>query len=179
MVLQTRSPIRRHHAQRETLIGLGLNGIRRGRVLPDTPETRGMIRKVQHLVQVFEGPLMGKLTQAMKNDLETLRRFNRRVSRTEQSAFWKRYANQIPRAISRMDNMRLETTGPTSFAMEGIIHSVLEDFDQDEISWASYGPHSLQPCATSCVPSNIFARSTNRCLVSPIPSPPTRPKPEF
>jgi large subunit ribosomal protein L30 len=56
MVFQTRSPIRRHHAQRETLIGLGLNGIRRGRVLPDKPETRGMIRKVQHLVQVFEGP---------------------------------------------------------------------------------------------------------------------------
>jgi large subunit ribosomal protein L30 len=46
------SPIRRHHSQRETLIGLGLNGIGRVAYLPDTPHVRGMIRKVQHLIQV-------------------------------------------------------------------------------------------------------------------------------
>jgi large subunit ribosomal protein L30 len=34
------------------LIGLGLNKIGRTRDLPDTPATRGMIRKVQHLVRV-------------------------------------------------------------------------------------------------------------------------------
>ena len=46
------SPQRRHHDQRETLVGLGLNKIGRSRDLPDTPSTRGMIRKVRHLVRV-------------------------------------------------------------------------------------------------------------------------------
>ena len=51
-VEQIASPLRRHHDQRETLIGLGLNKIGRTRELPDTPSTRGMIRKVHHLVRV-------------------------------------------------------------------------------------------------------------------------------
>ena len=51
-VEQVGSPQRRHHDQRETLIGLGLNKIGRTRDLADTPSTRGMIRKVQHLVRV-------------------------------------------------------------------------------------------------------------------------------
>ena len=51
-VEQTGSPIRRPREQRATLIGLGLNKIGRTRDLPDTPATRGMIRKVQHLVRV-------------------------------------------------------------------------------------------------------------------------------
>jgi large subunit ribosomal protein L30 len=54
-VQQTGSPQRRHHTQRETLIGLGLNKIGRVKELPDTPMTRGMIGKVQHLVRVVEG----------------------------------------------------------------------------------------------------------------------------
>ncbi len=54
-VEQTGSPMRRHHTQRETLIGLGLNRIGRISELPDTPQTRGMIAKVQHLVRVHEG----------------------------------------------------------------------------------------------------------------------------
>ncbi len=52
---QTGSPQRRHHDQRETLVGLGLNKIGRVRDLPDTPMTRGMIEKVKHLVRVAEG----------------------------------------------------------------------------------------------------------------------------
>ena len=52
---QTGSPQRRHHSQRETLIGLGLNKIGRVKDLPDTPMTRGMIAKVKHLVRVVEG----------------------------------------------------------------------------------------------------------------------------
>ena len=54
-VQQTGSAQRRHHTQRETLIGLGLNKIGRTRELPDTPETRGMLTKVKHLVRVVEG----------------------------------------------------------------------------------------------------------------------------
>jgi ribosomal protein L30 len=52
-VQQVASPIRRHHKQRATLIGLGLNRIGRIKELPDTPETRGMIAKVAHLVRVI------------------------------------------------------------------------------------------------------------------------------
>ena len=51
-VEQTGSAIRRHHSQRETLIGLKLNKIGRVTELQDTPAIRGMIEKVQHLVRI-------------------------------------------------------------------------------------------------------------------------------
>lgn len=51
---QTGSAIRRHHSQRETLIGLGLNRIGRIAQVPDTPQIRGMIYKVRHLVRVVD-----------------------------------------------------------------------------------------------------------------------------
>jgi large subunit ribosomal protein L30 len=53
-VKQTGSPQRRHFDQRQTLVGLGLNKIGRVKDIPDTPATRGMLRKVQHLVEVVE-----------------------------------------------------------------------------------------------------------------------------
>jgi large subunit ribosomal protein L30 len=49
---QTGSPIRRHHTQRATLIGLKLNKIGRVAELKDTPSVRGMIAKVHHLVRI-------------------------------------------------------------------------------------------------------------------------------
>ncbi len=54
-VKQIGSPIRREAVQRQTLVGLGLNRLGRVSQLEDTPAVRGMIRKVQHLVQVVEG----------------------------------------------------------------------------------------------------------------------------
>jgi large subunit ribosomal protein L30 len=51
-ITQIGSPIRRTPDQRKTLIGLGLNKMRRTVELQDTPEVRGMIRKVQHMVRV-------------------------------------------------------------------------------------------------------------------------------
>jgi large subunit ribosomal protein L30 len=54
-IQQIGSPIRRHHSQRETLIGLKLNRIGRIAEVPDTPQTRGMITKIQHLVRVVSG----------------------------------------------------------------------------------------------------------------------------
>ena len=51
-VEQIGSPIRRHHSQRETLIGMKLNKIGRVTELPDTPAVRGMIEKVHHLVRI-------------------------------------------------------------------------------------------------------------------------------
>lgn len=52
-IRQTGSPIRRNDRQRRTLIGLGLNKVGRERTLKDTPEVRGMITKVQHMVEVI------------------------------------------------------------------------------------------------------------------------------
>ena len=54
VVEQIGSPIRRPADQRATLIGLGLNKIRRRKTLQDTPSIRGMIAKVQHLVRVVD-----------------------------------------------------------------------------------------------------------------------------
>ena len=53
-VTQIGSPIGRKAYQRDTLIGLGLNKIRRTRTLEDTPSVRGMIAAVAHLVKVEE-----------------------------------------------------------------------------------------------------------------------------
>jgi len=53
-VRQTGSPIRRKKDQQATLIGLGLNKIGRTVELKDTPEVRGMIAKVRHMVQVVD-----------------------------------------------------------------------------------------------------------------------------
>lgn len=54
-IKQIGSPIRRPESQRKTLIGLGLNKMHRVSELEDTPEVRGMIGKVHHLVEVLEG----------------------------------------------------------------------------------------------------------------------------
>ena len=51
-ITQTGSPIRRAPAQRKTLIGLGLNKMHKTVELQGTPEVRGMIRKVHHMVSV-------------------------------------------------------------------------------------------------------------------------------
>ncbi|WP_419321093.1 50S ribosomal protein L30 [Caulobacter sp. ErkDOM-E] len=53
-VRQTGSPIRRNATQRATLAGLGLNKLGRESELEDTPSVRGMIRKVQHLLEIVE-----------------------------------------------------------------------------------------------------------------------------
>jgi len=53
-ITQTGSPIRRQPDQRKTLIGLGLNKMHRTRELEDSPEVRGMIKRVQHMVSVEE-----------------------------------------------------------------------------------------------------------------------------
>ena len=53
-VEQIGSPLRRPAQQRATLIGLGLNKMKRRSTLEDTPAVRGMIRKISHLVRVIE-----------------------------------------------------------------------------------------------------------------------------
>jgi len=53
-VTQVRSGLGRKKDQIATLTGLGLGKIRRSRELQDTPEVRGMINRVKHLVEVEE-----------------------------------------------------------------------------------------------------------------------------
>lgn len=53
-VEQIGSPIGRRRDQRATLVGLGLNKLRRRSTLENTASVRGMIDKVKHLVRVVE-----------------------------------------------------------------------------------------------------------------------------
>jgi large subunit ribosomal protein L30 len=53
-VTLVRSPIGTPESHRATVRGLGLRGINSSRVLEDTPEVRGMIRKVIYLLTVAE-----------------------------------------------------------------------------------------------------------------------------
>ncbi|HLR13810.1 MAG TPA: 50S ribosomal protein L30 [Burkholderiaceae bacterium] len=51
-VTLVRSVIGTKKSHRDTVRGLGLRGINSSRVLADTPEIRGMIRKIDYLVAV-------------------------------------------------------------------------------------------------------------------------------
>jgi len=53
-VTQIGSPIRRTPIQEKNLIGLGLNKMNRSREHVATPEVRGMIKVVAHLLKVEE-----------------------------------------------------------------------------------------------------------------------------
>ena len=52
VVEQIGSPIRRPGIQRATLIGLGLNKVHKRRTLIDSPQVRGMVAKISHLVRI-------------------------------------------------------------------------------------------------------------------------------
>ncbi len=51
---QTGSPIRRPKVQRQMLVGLGLNKMHKVVELEDTPEVRGAIAKLPHVVEIIE-----------------------------------------------------------------------------------------------------------------------------
>jgi len=53
-VTQIRSTIERKEPQKRTIKALGLGRIRKSVVHQDTPQIRGMIRSVSHLVEVEE-----------------------------------------------------------------------------------------------------------------------------
>jgi len=55
-IRQVGSPIRRDARQRQTLVGLGLNKVGRIRTLQDTPEVRGMLTRVAHMVEIVGDP---------------------------------------------------------------------------------------------------------------------------
>ena len=51
-ITQVRSVIGRHKKQKATMVALGLRKINRSVEHNDTPQIRGMVSKVQHLVKV-------------------------------------------------------------------------------------------------------------------------------
>ena len=53
-VTLVRSVIGTKRSHRDTIHGLGLRGVNSTSVLVDTPEVRGMIRKVDYLIAVSE-----------------------------------------------------------------------------------------------------------------------------
>ena len=53
-IRQIGSPIRRPKIQRQILIGLGLNKMHKVVELKDTPEVRGALAKVPHMVEVVQ-----------------------------------------------------------------------------------------------------------------------------
>ena len=54
LITQVRSGIGRPRTQRQVLQGLGLRRLQQTVERPDTPQIRGMIRKVSHLLRVEE-----------------------------------------------------------------------------------------------------------------------------
>jgi large subunit ribosomal protein L30 len=53
-IKQIGSPIRRPKVQREMLIGLGLNKMNKVVEREDTPEVRGALRKLPHMVVIVD-----------------------------------------------------------------------------------------------------------------------------
>ena len=53
-IKQVRSAIGRKHDQKKTLAALGITKIGRGVTHNDTPQIRGMIKKIGHLLEVSE-----------------------------------------------------------------------------------------------------------------------------
>ena len=53
-IKQIGSPLRRPESQRKILIGLGLNKMHKTVPRQDTPEVRGAIAKVPHLVAIVD-----------------------------------------------------------------------------------------------------------------------------
>lgn len=70
---------------------------------------------------------------AISRQLDTLRAFNSKVDRLEQTRFWCRYENLTPNVIMKMEDVTFEKTGTASMAIIGRIDAWLKEFDQDEI----------------------------------------------
>lgn len=47
----------------------------------------------------------------IETQLEVIREFNRKVDRFEQTGFWKRYENETPNVVMKMDDLTMEKMG--------------------------------------------------------------------
>ena len=106
-VQQIGSPIRRHHDQRKTLIGLGLDRIGRIAHLEDTPDVRGMIKKVQHLVKVIE-PAPGDVRPLSKLRFEALAAYTRHPNTVVGFEELEWYATADERVVGMLTRDRID-----------------------------------------------------------------------
>ena len=74
-VTQVHSSIGTKPKHRGTLRALGLRGVGRSRILPDSPDVRGMIARVPHLVTV--GPATAEEAAAQRQAQEAARTAHR------------------------------------------------------------------------------------------------------
>jgi hypothetical protein len=74
-----------------------------------------------------------RIGTSIGRDLIVLRAFCQRVDRLERSGFSKRFENEIPRVIAKMDDVSFERRDGASFSILASIDSWVEDFSQDEI----------------------------------------------
>lgn len=136
MVQQTRSPIRRHYSQRQTLIGLKLNRIGRIADLPDTPQTRGMIAKVTHLVRIIrEETELDCFVKAVRAEYHEL--ITKRIPRGE--ILWAQFEEAVDacRADPKGDDRQI-----TEKVNELAVAKVL--LDDETITWPiAYEPDLL------------------------------------
>jgi len=77
--------------------------------------------------------LSDRRLREVRQQLDVLRHFNRKVERLEQSGFCRRFDNETPNVIAKFKDVKFEKTGDTTFNIVGRIDSWLEDFNQDEI----------------------------------------------
>jgi len=137
-VEQIASPIRRHHKQRATLIGLRLNRLGRISVLPDTPETRGMIAQVRHLVRVLDRRVefdIDGFVAAVRDEYDTA--VTTRI--TNGGVLWRHFEEAVAgyRADPRRDERRI-TERVNELAMAKVL------IDDPTISWPiTYEPDFL------------------------------------
>ncbi len=54
LIKQVRSAIGRKYDQKNTLVALGITRVGRKVIHNDTPQIRGMIKKIEHLLEVSE-----------------------------------------------------------------------------------------------------------------------------
>jgi len=137
-VEQIASSIRRHHKQRATLIGLRLNRLGRISVLPDTPETRGMIAQVRHLVRVLDRRVefdIDGFVAAVRDEYDTA--VTTRI--TNGGVLWRHFEEAVAgyRADPRRDERRI-TERVNELAMAKVL------IDDPTISWPiTYEPDFL------------------------------------
>jgi hypothetical protein len=59
---------------------------------------------------------------AINRQLDTLRAFNSKVDRLEQTKFWHRYKNLTPNVIMKMEDVTFEKTGTASMGVTVTVH---------------------------------------------------------
>lgn len=71
--------------------------------------------------------------RVMEDDFATLRLFNEKVERLAATGLMKRYSEGVPEVIATCEDVSLEQTGPTEFALTARMWSKVPSLDRDEV----------------------------------------------